>query len=565
MSGSFLSEILLIIAAAFVGGFIARTLKFPPVLGYIASGIFFGIVGKSLFNSYESLVSLSQIGVSLLLFTLGFEISLDALKKISKKILFVGFLQLILVSAVTLPLFLIFNFDFKVSILFSVLFSFSSTAVVIKILEEKGLLNDFPGNNVFVFLLIQDLFIIPVIFFLPVLFSKEGVSSFSLVDFLFRAIKPLIIFSGIFLVSKLFLKRFLNLLFRYPSHELTILATIFTAALSILLFASVGLPQSIAAFLAGVLISEQGKNLAPLTEIRPFRDLFLVLFFVLTGMLLNFDFFTSNFVLIILLSIIATVGKFGVTYLILRFSGYSPASGVFISSHLSNIGEFAVVIGQIAFLSGFINSQNYNFLLSFFILSLVYVPFWLNYLRLGIEKLAGTGLLKKVLPISLGAPPKDRGFSNHVVICGHGRVGKEVRALLDLANISYVVIDFNRKVINDLIDLNRYAIYGDPTDNEILKASFIESAKALVIAVPDGFSQKKIIDAALKFNPKLIVLCRSHIEEDRYDLINMGVNTIIIPELEAGLRIGSEVLDIFNIPSQEVDSFVKRLRREHLL
>ncbi len=566
MPSTFLSEIIVIIAAAFVGGFIARTLKFPPVLGYIASGIIFGIIGKSFFASYESLLSLSQIGVSLLLFTLGFEISLDSLRKINKKIFFVGLLQIFLVSAALFPLFLIFKFDFRVAVLFSILFSFSSTAVVIKLLEERGLLNDFPGNNVFIFLLIQDLSIIPIIFLLPVLFSKTGISSLSIFDFLVAAIKPLIIFAGILLMIKFFLYRFLNLLFRYPSHELTILATIFTATISILLFSIVGLPQSIAAFLAGVLISEQGKNLAPLTEIRPFRDLFLVLFFVLTGMLLNFNFFFNNFFLIFSLSIIIVLIKFAVIYLSLRFSGYSPSSGVFVSSYLSNVGEFAVVIGQIAFLSGFISSQNYNFLLSFFILSLIYIPFWLNYLRVGAERLARVGMLKKILPNETRmSGAANHSFTNHVVICGHGRVGKEVRELLDLANIAYIVIDFNRKVINDLNALSRYAIYGDPTDSDILKASFIDSAKVLVIAVPDSFSQKKIIDAALKFNPKLIILCRSHIEEDRYDLINMGVNTIIVPELEAGLRIGSEVLDLFNTAPQDIEVYVKRLRRQHLL
>lgn len=565
MPGVFLSEIILITVAAFIGGFIARTIKFPPVLGYIASGIIFGIIGKNIFQSYESLVALSEIGISLLLFTLGFEISLDKLKKINKKIFLIGIAQTLLITAFLIPVFFLFNLELKVSILFAILVSFSSTAVVVKILEEKGLLNDFPGNNVFILLLIQDLFIIPVIFLLPIIFGEIGISGTSIIDFIISAIKPIGIFIGLLIASRFLLSRFINVLFRYPSGELTILATIFTAATAIYLFSSVGLPQTIAAFLAGVLISEQGKNLAPLTELRPFRDLFLVLFFVLTGMLLNFEFFVSNFFFILALLAVIIVVKFMVIYVSLRFSRFSPTSSVFICSHLTNIGEFTVVIGQIAFLSGFLTTQDYNLILSFFVLSLVSIPVWTNYARSITEKLARTGVLAKILPKDNLEPILAQKFSNHVVICGHGRVGREVRALLDLANISYVVVDFNRQVINDLLSKEKYAIYGDPTDREILAATFIKDARVLVIAVPDGFSQKQIVNSALKLNPGLIIVCRSHVEDDRYDLINMGVNTIVVPELEAGFRIGHEVLDLFNIHASDIDAFIKRIRRTSLL
>ncbi len=567
MPSVFLSEIILITIAAFIGGYAARSVKLPPVLGYIVSGVIFGIIGKNFFQSYDSLVTLSQFGVSLLLFTLGFEISLDVISRLNKKIFIVGIMQVILMAAVIFPIIFLLGLPVKIAILFSVLFSFSSTALVVKILEEKGLLNDYPGNNVFIYLFIQDLFIVPVIFLLPFLFSKGGITSSSILSFVITSAKPLFLFVLILIASKYLLSRLLKLLFRYPSHELTILATIFTATLSILVFSYLGLPQSIAAFLAGVLISEQGKNLAPLTEIRPFRDLFLVLFFVVIGMLLDFPFFIHHLPLILALSILVVFVKFIVVYLILRFAKYSPSSSVFISSYMSNIGELSVVVGQIAFVTLLISRNDYNLLLSVFILSLLYVPLWIKYSRKGAEKMARLGILNRILPkeTRMSDSPSIHHFKNHVVICGHGRVGREVRSMLDLAAIPYVVLDFNRKVIDDLAKESKYAIYGDPTDTEILKASFIEDAKVLVVAVPDSFSQKKIIDSALKLNPKILIICRSHVESDRYDLINLGVNTIIVPEMEAGFRIGEEVLDLFDVKREDSESFTKRLRRQHLL
>ncbi|OIP57376.1 MAG: hypothetical protein COX79_05055 [Candidatus Levybacteria bacterium CG_4_10_14_0_2_um_filter_36_16] len=566
MPSSFLGELLLIITAAFIGGFIARSLKFPPVLGYIVSGVIFGALGRNIFHSYASLVDFSQIGVSLLLFTLGFEISLDSIKKTSKRILLVGVAQVLLTTLIFIPLFLATGENIQVSLLFSIIFSFSSTAVVMKLLEEKGMLSNFPGNNILIILLVQDMFVIPTIFFVPLLFSHNAVDTGQLLQFLAFSVKPLIIFVLILLFSKLFLSRVLSLVFRYPSHELTILATIFIAAVSIGALETAGLPQSIAAFLAGVLISEQGKNMAPLSEIRPFRDVLLVMFFVTTGMLLNFNYFLSHIPLLLIVSLIVVGLKMFITYVILRFSHFSPSSSVFISSYISNTGEFAPIIGQIAFLGAFIKPDQYYFLLSVFILSLLYIPFFTGNLRKITERLSKTGLLKKFINEESGYY---KGFAeenlvDHVVICGHGRVGKQVRSLLDVAHIPYVVIDFNRKIIDELTGIKKFAIYGDPTDDDVLKSGFIKNARVLVVAVPDSFSQKRVIKSAIKLNPKLSVICRSHIEDDRYDLINMGVNSIIIPELEAGLRIGGEVLERFGISGEEINLQIRRVRRNHL-
>lgn len=564
MQTSFLQEIILIITSAFVGGFLARLVFLPPVLGYIVSGIIFGLIGSSIFSSRDLLLQFSELGVSLLLFTLGFEISLETLKKVNKKVIIVSLLQVVLTSIMFLAVFLLFQQSFKLSLLFSILFSFSSTAVVIKLLQEKGLLNDFPGNVVFINLLIQDFFVVPLIFFLPLLFSRTEIGAYEVTSFLFILLKSLFIFLIMFLVSKVLLPKFMMLLFRYPTHEFSLLATIFIATVSISILMGIGIPQTIAAFLAGVLISEEGKNLAPLSEIRPLRDIFLVLFFVTTGMLINVDYILSHFVIILGFAIVILLLKFIIMYFILRFSGFVPSSSVFISVYLTNIGEFAAVIAQISFMKGFITSDDYNFILSLFILSLLFVPFWVKFFRLYAEKIGNLYLLRRFLGFGASyiQSSHEKKYENHVIICGHGRVGKQIRSLLELENISYVVIDFNHKIISELIALNKEALYGDPTDHEILDFANVDLAKVLVIALPDKVSQKKIIQVVLAKNPRILILCRSHDESDRYDLLNIGVNSITIPEFEAGIKIGREVLEIFNIREQDVLSHVKKIRRE---
>ena len=559
MEASFINEIIILVVAAFIGGFVARAIKLPPVVGYLISGIIFGIVGKAFIPSYENLFHLSEIGVSLLLFTLGFEVSLQTLRRINKKIVYVSLLQMLLSAILILPVLLIFQFGWQISILFSVLFSFSSTAVVLKILEEKGMISNFPGNNVFVVLLIQDLFIVPVIFLMPLLFSSQFEFPATVISFLFSSLKPLVAFVAMYIAGRIFLPKIFNVLFRYPQQELTILATIFTAVGAIGLLTLAGLPQSIAAFFAGILISEEGKNLTPLAAIKPIRDILLVLFFVLIGMLVNVNVIVTSLPMVIIVTICILLVKFLVVFFVLRFFKYLPSANVFISSYLTNIGEFAVVVAQIAFVSHFITRGDYESLLAIFISSLILIPIVTRFAVVLFQKYKHTNFIKNFMGEShyFSRSSYDE-VVDHVVILGHGRVGREVRNLLDMSEIQYVVVDFDRRTIDELTKKSKNSLYGDPADSDVLIGAGIKRAKILVVALPDSFTQKIIIKNALELNPKLIILCRSHIDEDKYELVNLGVNTIVIPEFEAGLRIGKKVLELLGC----TDTYTLELRRK---
>lgn len=566
MHASFINEIILLVVAAFIGGFAARSVKLPPVVGYLISGVIFGIAGKVFIPSYDNLFRLSEIGVALLLFTLGFEISLKTLKKINGKIIYVAVLQVLLTSLFILPILLLFHFSLQIALLFSILFSFSSSAVILKILEEKGMVTNFPGNNVFIILLIQDLFLVPVIFLMPVLFNSQFEFPGTIIDFLLAGLKPLFAFTLMYIAARVFLSRLLRIMFRYPQQELTILATIFSAAVSIGILMYAGLPQSIAAFFAGILISEEGKNMAALSAIKPLRDILLVLFFVLIGMLIDGPAILPMLPVIIIATALILIVKFAVIFLILRYFSFLPAANVFIASHLANIGEFAVVIAQIAFVTKFIGVSDYQSLLAIFITSLLLIPVITGFSKILLERYKKTYLFKKIMGDShYYMPPTYSEIQNHVVILGHGRVGKEVRNLLDMSEIQYVVVDFDRRIVDTLTNNMKNALYGDPTDTDVLISSGIKKAKILVVALPDSFAQKVIIKNALHLNPRLIILCRSHVDEDKYELVNLGVNTIVIPEFEAGLRIGKKVLELLGYSEANTLDLLRKLRKFHFV
>lgn len=566
MHVSFINEIILLVVAAFIGGFVARSIKLPPVVGYVVSGVIFGVIGKAFIPSYDGLFELSQIGISLLLFTLGFEVSLQTLRKINKVVIYIAFLQIVLTSIFILPILLLFHFPFAVSLLFSILFSFSSTAVILKILEEKGIVSNFPGNNVFIILLIQDLFIIPIIFLMPLLFNTQFKFPETLILFLITALKPIVIIAVMLIVSKIFLSKILKVLFRYPQQELTILATIFMAALSIGLLSWAGLPESIAAFFAGVLISEEGKNLTPLAAIKPLRDILLVLFFVMIGMLVNGQSMLLALPVIIVTTVLILLIKFFVLFAILRFFKFIPSANVFISSYLANIGELAVVVAQIAFVAHYINKAEYESLLEIFIVSLVLIPIMTVISKKIYDRHKNSKFMKSFMGDShyFMRSAYDK-IENHVVILGHGRVGKEVRNLLEMGNVEYVVVDYDRKAIDHLLQNMKNALYGDPTDIDVLTGAGIRKARILVVALPDGLTQKIIIKKALELNPKLTILCRSHVDEDKYELVNLGVNTIVIPEFEAGLRIGKKVLELLGFSNSSTVELLRKLRKFHFV
>jgi CPA2 family monovalent cation:H+ antiporter-2 len=214
----------------------------------------------------------------------------------------------------------------------------------------------------------------------------------------------------------------------------------------------------------------------------------------------------------------------------------------------------------------FINTEKYQSLLSVFIVSLILIPLITHFAKLIFDKYKDTKFVKNFMGDShyfmRSAYEK---LENHVLILGHGRVGREVRNLLDMGEIPYIVVDYDRKIIDSLSKNMKNALYGDPTDEDVLKGAGVKNARILVVALPDSFSQKIIIKNSLHLNPKLIVLCRSHIDEDKYELVNLGVNTIVIPEFEAGLRIGKKVLELLGFGDKKTLELLSRLRKFHYI
>lgn len=548
----FLRDIVIVLAIGFIGGFIAKRFRLPLLVGYLLGGFLFVILTSSRFQFDASLTTLSDIGVALLLFTLGVEFSFRHIQKVRNIALWGGTLQIlltILAGCIILPN---FGFSLKESIFLGSVFSLSSTALLVKILSDNGEIDTLPGEILVGMLLLQDLWVIPFMILLPNILSINTFSWQIFMNIFLAMVKAGGIIIAAFFFGKAFMPFFLKQVIRLNSREILLLGVVFLA-LSFTLFANIlGLPSSIGAFLAGLLVSETVASHAVFSEVRPLRDIFSIVFFVLLGMLLSPSFFFSNIVAILLLTIFVVLVKSIITFAIMLAFSYHTKVSFSVASSLSSVGEFAFVMASQFGAKNLISHDLYNLILSTSLLTILITPWQMRFApKLYIQMKRFIRKNPKLYNRLFGKLDYDDSFSeeltleDHVVLLGHGRVGRVISRVLLRANIPFVGVDFNINVVEELKKKGVPFVYGDPSDIEVMDFAQVDKARAVVIAVSDRKSQEIMIKNALKLNPKVKIICRSHFEEDKEFLLATGAHMVVQPEKEAGLTIAQKILTLF--------------------
>lgn len=562
-----IQDLIVFLAAAFLGGYLAKIFKLPLILGYLIAGVAFGLFFSGKILAREDLLSIGNIGIALLLFTLGLDLSFQKLKKIGKVAILGSSLQIILMAFLGI-LFLpkLFGFPLSVSLFISLAFSLSSTAVVMKILEDRGEIDTLHGEILTGWLLVQDLAVIPLLLFLPEVL-KGQVLQFSLLGSLFLVmVKVFFIITATYLLGKKVFAPFATAVFGELARELFVILTILLVLTSTFLFTKFGLPGAIGAFLAGLLVSDETSH-AVFSQVRPFRDLFSAVFFVLLGLLLAPSLLTMQPAEVLGMFLLVTVVKFVLVLGIMLLFGFHTKTSFLTASSLPSVGEFAFVLTGTFVGSTLIAGNIYNLVLSVSLLSLLATPFAIG-IAPALYAFAKHLCKRNVRLYNLIFGRRDIDektsqniLSSHVIICGHGRVGREISLILQRSNVPFVVIDFNRPALKYLKDRGIPTIYGDPSDFEILDIAGVASAKALLIALPDRHSQELIIKNALKLNPHITIICRSHFDEDRIPLLSIGANSVVQPEFEAGISMARQALTVFNMLNGEIELYITQLKR----
>lgn len=562
----YMGELVLILAAAIFGGLFAYRFKMPLVVGYICGGIVLTILHPV---SPDVITEFADVGIILLLFTVGLEIDVSAWARFGKFAIWGGAAQ-VLLSAFFLSIFLyIFDFSITESLFAGALLSFSSTALVTKILQDRSEDQSLYGKLTTGILVFQDMAAIPLIIIVSVL----GDETFGLhigVSMLLAIFKSVGVLLLIYILGVRGVPRLFSRLAKISREvlNLSVIGIIFIASY---LFTQIGLSSSIAAFIAGVVIGQTREHYHIFSQIRPLRDLFAVLFFVFLGASLNMGAFMTHWPIILLLLGVLIVVKTTLVILIFMRFKFHSRTGFAVALALAHSGEFAFIILNQGVSFNLISPDNYQIILAVVIMSLGISPFLLyrhESMYLFVKKKIKiylppvydyiSHIIDRELPHIEVLPLK-----KHVIICGYGRMGGYIGRALLIAKIPYIGIDDNYYAVERARNQGINIIYGDATNMDILDYAQCEHALALISAVPKKQSQQTILLNARRLQPKIVIFTRVDNEMDRMRMRDLGASVVIQPEFEAAISIIKQILVAFDLPKDEIVSKIKRLKLEH--
>jgi len=544
----------LVALAGVVGGFLAKFLKVPTLVGYILSGIIFGsLVPENL----KSISSLAELGVILLLFSIGLELSFDSLAKFWKVAVVGALIQIILVTGFSYIILVLFGVGTVTALVLGMGFSLSSTAVAVKILTDRGELDTIHGQIMLGWLLVQDLAVIPIMVILPLL-SGSITGGFFTTAALSLSKALIVVFAAV-LMGKMVMPYFVRKISDINSRELLLLASVVIAFGTAFATSLFGISPALGAFLAGVVISGSQEHHAIFAETRPLRDLFVALFFVSLGFLVSPEIIFSRLPFILTMSLIVLVVKVLVVFSVSTALGYRGRTAVANAFGLSQVGEFAFVIFSTGLALGLVNQVDASNGITITLLTLIIspllfkfaLPFWrrvkfLKVFKAGESHLTATEVME-----------------GHIIICGYGRVGKWVGRAFSEYNIPFVVVEYDKSIVNDLKSAGIMVLYGDPSEPEVLENVGIRLAKAIVLAIPDQNIQETLIAYVQTVAPNVKIISRVHNDIDMVKLKALRVDKVIQPEFEAATEIIRSVLRSVGRSKEEVAESIKQLRISH--
>lgn len=557
-----LQDTIILLGFSVVIVFLLQRIKRPSILGFLITGILIGPHALSLISNLEAVETISEIGVIMLLFVIGMELSIKQLIAMKKTVLMGGALQVGITILVAASIYYLLGNTLKEAIFIGFLFSLSSTAIVLKILHDQNEINAPHGRNALAILIFQDIIIVPMMLFTPII---AGQASNVAIDIMWLLLKMLAI-AGITIVSaKYIFPQFIHIIAKTRSKELFLLSTIATCFLVTFLTAEAGLSLGLGAFLAGLIISESEYNHQATSIILPFRELFTSFFFISVGMMLDVSFVWQHGWQIILLLVSVIIIKTVIAGSAVALLRYPPRTVILTGFALFQIGEFSFILSKIGIQYNLINHETNQYFLAISILSMLLTPFMITYS----EKIASKILIfyspKKRYAQTMTSSPNETALNlhNHLVIIGYGINGSNLAKAAQYIDIPYVVIELNANTVKREKEKGIPILFGDATQPHILEAVNIESARAVVVAISDAKATKTIIKNIRMYSQSVFLLVRTRFVNEISELYELSADDVIPEEFETSVQILSQVLHNFLIPEDDIEQFTEIIRADN--
>lgn len=554
-----LTDITIILGAAVLVIYLFQRLNLPTILGYLITGILVGPYVLKLIQVSHEVEVMAEIGIILLLFIIGMEFSLKSLAAIKNTVLIGGSVQVGLTILFTALVTYFSGFSANQSVFLGFLFSLSSTAIVLKMLQERNEVNSPQGKTALAILIFQDIIVVPMMLLAPILGGGSGNVGMELLSLFLKAaaVVLVVVYGARFLIPLL-----LHEVAKTRSQELFILSIVVICFAVAWGTSVMGLSLALGAFLAGLVISESEYSHQATGLIIPFREIFTSFFFVSIGMLLDIYFLFDHLFLILGLLVLVSIAKLliaGGAALALK---YPMRTALLTGLSLFQVGEFAFILSKVGIDNNLLTEDIYQYFLAVSILSMGITPFVIQNAHRIAALFLKAAPTEKVNSKKAAEEDFTESLSDHTIIIGYGVNGRNVAKAAKFANIPYVIVEMNARTVQTEKARGEPIIYGDASNPFIIEHVKVFKARVAIIAISDPTATKAIVTSIRSICPTVHVIVRTRYMSEMTQHLELGASEVIPEEFETSVEIFTRLLHKYLVPQDEIVGFVQNIRSD---
>jgi CPA2 family monovalent cation:H+ antiporter-2 len=555
-----LRDIVVIFGLSVAVLFVFHRIKAPTIVGFLITGILAGPQGLGLIQDMDQVAVIAEIGVILLLFTVGIEVSLRDLLKIKKFVLVGGSLQVILTILAVFSILAKVGVPYGEALLIGFLVSLSSTAIVLRIIQKREEFDSLYGRTTLGILIFQDIAVVPMMLVTPILPGAVQATPESPALILAKGIGIILM---VIISAKWIVPKALYHIAKTGDRELFLLSIVgicFAVAWGTSL---AGLSLGLGAFLAGLIISESPYSHQAFGNVLPLRDAFTSFFFISIGMLLDLSYLLQNPGYIILIAIGVMALKALITGFSISVLGLPIRITVLVALALSQIGEFSFILSKVGFDSGLIPLETYQLFLDVTVITMGATSFIMALSPKVADSILRLPLPNKVKNGSYIRPPSTvTAKKDHLIIIGYGVNGRNVARSARAEGIPYEIVEMDPEIVMSEGDKGEPICYGDAATEAVLQHVGIKSARVMVIAISDPASTRRITELARRLNSDIFIIARTRYLDEMKPLHDLGANEVIPEEYETSVEIFSRVLERYQVPREKIEDFIAEVRAD---
>ncbi|NBC82223.1 MAG: sodium:proton exchanger [Bacteroidetes bacterium] len=556
-----LRDIVIIFALSTLVNFIFTKIKVPTIIGYLLTGIVAGPYLFGIIHAPHQIELMAEIGVILLMFTIGLEFSLKHLLRIRRIVFLGGFLQLILTAFITLFIAKGYGMEWKNALFMGFITALSSTAVVLKLLQERSEITSNYGRTVLGILIFQDVILVPLLLFTPIL---GGESADMASEFLWLGVKAIGIMGFVYVGNKWLMPKLLHWIALTKNQELFLMSILLICLSVALLTSKLGMSLAFGAFLAGLMISESNYSHNAFGHLIPFKDTFTSFFFVSIGLLLDVSYVIDNWLLVLstvaIVLVVKTIIAGGTAFIL----GHTFKGTMMVGLALSQVGEFSFILAKLGVDYNLLSGHFYQLFLAVAIITMSLSPFLITvaprvanlFLRLPLPQSVVEGLfpLKQVeIPI----------MKNHLVLIGKDSRALNLSRMAQHIKLPHASIVFDPALARKRQEQGDTVVYGDAVNEPILEKAHVEHAETVVISIGDLITAMAVVEKVRLMNKHAFIIVRTKHVHEINELYKLGANQVIPEEFETAIDLFERVLKKLLLPKGEIERIAAHIRDDH--